>query len=266
MRNLWTVTATSLNFRETPDGKIITALPTGRAVNKLAVDTPPWWKVSAVINGKVEEGFVSSKYLVKPPNRIAAIGWFKDQFGAKIEAAITGTPFSLDMLTAIAMQETYLVWGKLYKAKNLTEVLYLCVGDTGPDRKAFPKDKAALVSVKDGNAMFAIARKALEDVGVHLKYLKKAADSSPDKFCCGYGLFQYDLQFFKTDPDYFLNKKWDDFDLCLEKCVTELKAALKRAYGSSKTTLTDTERVYVAIAYNRGSFNLRGGFRLQARL
>ncbi len=26
----------------------------------------------------------------------------------------------------------------------------------------------------------------------------------PHKFCHGYGIFQYDLQFFLTDPDYFL--------------------------------------------------------------
>ncbi len=44
-----------------------------------------------------------------------AISWFKGQFGAPIQAAVEGTPFSLDMLTAIAMQETYYIWGDLYK-------------------------------------------------------------------------------------------------------------------------------------------------------
>lgn len=35
-----------------------------------------------------------------------AITWFKGQFQKKIEAAIAGTPFTTDLLTALACQET----------------------------------------------------------------------------------------------------------------------------------------------------------------
>jgi hypothetical protein len=47
---------------------------------------------------------------------------------------------------------------------------------------------------------------------------------------------------------YFLEKAWYDFDKCLALCVKELKAALRRAYGADKSTLSDEEMVYVAIA------------------
>jgi hypothetical protein len=43
-----------------------------------------------------------------------AIAFFKRQFRNDIQAAIANTPFSLDMLTAIAMQETYYIWGNLF--------------------------------------------------------------------------------------------------------------------------------------------------------
>ncbi len=73
--------------------------------------------------------------------------------------------------------------------------------------------------------------------------------------------FRYDLQHFKTNPSHFLQKRWHDFDACLDLCVTELDAARKRAYGSNKTTLTDEEMVYVAIAYNRGSVDFSKKFK-----
>jgi Bacterial SH3 domain len=266
MRELYVVTASDLNFRSSPDktsDNIISVLSKGQPVNKLAIDSSPWWKVSVVVSGVIQEGFVSKDYLDTPPNRIEAIGWFKEQFGNQIEAAIIGTPFDLDMLTAIAMQETYYIWGKLYKSLPPSDILEICVGDTidSPNRSAFPKNKSALVMVSKGDQMFSIARKALEDVGNYIPSLKKVADSSPNKFCHGYGIFQLDLQFFKNDPDYFLQKKWYIFDECLNKCIEELKASLKRAYGSSKSDLTDVEKTYVAIAYNKGSVDFSLGLK-----
>jgi len=192
-----------------------------------------------------------------------AISWFKGQFGAPIQAAVEGTPFSLDMLTAIAMQETYYIWGDLYKRLPVADVLKLCVGDTldTPNRSAFPKYKAALLSVPKGSQMFTIAREALEAMGQHFSRYNEIARFNNKKFCHGFGIFQYDIQFFKTNPNYFLEKRWHNFDACLAVCLTELKAALKRAYGPSKRTLTDEEMVYVAIAYNRGSVNFARKFK-----
>jgi hypothetical protein len=191
-----------------------------------------------------------------------AIVWFKTTFGTKIDAAIAGTPFSRNMIVAIAMQETSYIWRPLYKTKSVDEVLALCVGDTidGPRRKAFPRSRADLEAVPRGKEMFRVGREALERLAkINKSYAKVAKNKN--KFCRGYGMFQYDLQFFKDDPDYFLDKKWATFDGTLGKCVSELKEKLRYVYGNRKRSLTHKETVYVAIAYNHGSVNLNGGLK-----
>ena len=55
--------------------------------------------------------------------------------------------------------------------------------------------------------------------------------------------------------------RWYQFEDCLAVCGQELKAALTRTYGANKHPLTDEEKVYVAIAYNRGSVNFSRGFK-----
>ena len=59
--------------------------------------------------------------------------------------------------------------------------------------------------------MFEIARQGLVDMAEHIPAYRGAA-SRPDKFCHGFGIFQLDLQFFKTEPDYFLSRRYADFD------------------------------------------------------
>ncbi len=45
-----------------------------------------------------------------------AIAWFKTTFGDTLEEAVAGTPFSVDMLAAIAYQETGYIWSVLVDA------------------------------------------------------------------------------------------------------------------------------------------------------
>ena len=45
----------------------------------------------------------------------ADMKWFKDNFQAEIEAAIANTPFTVDLLVAVACQETGHIWSKLRK-------------------------------------------------------------------------------------------------------------------------------------------------------
>ncbi|NCC41300.1 MAG: hypothetical protein EOM21_18090 [Gammaproteobacteria bacterium] len=199
-----------------------------------------------------------------------AITWFKGQFQKKIEAAIAGTPFTTDLLTALACQETGYLWDILRRRQPVERVLELCVGYTidftppNKGRKAFPKNKAELVAHPQGQAMFAIGRKALEEMAQYIPTYQSAA-AKPEKFCHGYGIFQYDLQHFKTDPVYFLEKRWVDFDNCLRLVITELQAAQRRARLQDKDRLSDLELCHVAIAYNRGSFDpakgLKQGFK-----
>lgn len=190
------------------------------------------------------------------------ISWFKQQFQDDIQVAIDETPFSIELIIAIALQETGYLWRNIYKRETLAKTLELCVGDTisSPRRTAFPKDKSALLSKPKGDEMFAIAREALESIAAYNNGFKNAA-KNPDKFCHGFGIFQYDIQFFLSNPDFFLEKGWYEFDECLKICVKELNEKLVRTYGNNKTSLTDKEMVYVAIAYNRGSVNLNNGFK-----
>lgn len=137
------------------------------------------------------------------------------------------------------------------------------MGDTldYPTRKAFPRKKENLLSVENGDKMFNIAREALRMVAKYNSAYKKVYENYPNKFCHGFGIFQYDLQFFKTNPNFFLNRDWYVFEKCLEIFVDELKKALIRAYGPHKDKLTDIENVFVAIAYNRGSVDFSRGFK-----
>jgi hypothetical protein len=195
------------------------------------------------------------------------IQWFKQQFHGTIEAGVANTPFDLDMLTAIACQETGEVWPILRK-KNLTtqQILALCVGDTidarpnGKGRQAFPKTRADLVAKPNGQTMFDIARKALVDMAQYIPSYQAAA-ANPNKLCHGFGLFQYDLQFFLKEPDYFLQRRYEQLGETLQKCLIELVDAMKRMGWAPKQSLTDYEMACVTIAYNTGGFNPKKGLK-----
>ena len=191
-----------------------------------------------------------------------AFAWFKQNFHREIAAAIADKPFSLDMLAAIAAQETGHIWGPNRNTLTLDRILEICVGDTldFPKRKAFPRTKEALVAVTDGEPMFQIARTALQDMAPHVPGFNGAA-ANPKKFCHGFGIFQYDLQFFQTDPAYFLERQWLDFNLSLAKCIKELENAMKRMGIAGKKELSDLEKVHVAIAYNKGTFDPAKGLK-----
>jgi hypothetical protein len=190
--------------------------------------------------------------------------WFKQQFQGKITPLIANGPFSLDLITAIACQETGEVWHALRKSTiSVDRLLELCVGDTldgSNGRKAFPTTKEALVSEPRGNEMFDIARKALEDMAQYVPGYK-AVGAKPNKFCHAFGIFQYDLQFFKKEPDYFLNKSYANFDECLNKCLVELREAMKTIGWQNKISLTDYEMACIGIAYNTGAFHPERGLK-----
>lgn len=195
------------------------------------------------------------------------IRWFKQQFRAQIAPAVAGTPLDVDMITTIACQETGYIWSVLRKKSlPLARIVALCVGDTidyrGPNkgRQAFPRNKAALVAEPNGQQMFGIARKALEDMSAHVPGYGGAV-ANPDKFCHGFGVFQRDLQFFKNDPGYFLEKRYEAFADTLTQCLGELRRGLKKLGFESRTSITDLEFAMVAIAYNTGGYNKNKGLK-----
>jgi hypothetical protein len=192
-----------------------------------------------------------------------AVTWYKQNFGAQTKAAVQDTPFSADLIVAIACQETGGTWNTLrQKELPLDRILELCVGDTldAPNRSAFPKTKGDLLAVAKGQEMFDLAHQALVDMAVHIDGYKQVAKNA-NKFCHGFGMFQYDIQFFPKDSDYFLQKQYADFSKTLGKCVTELKAAQKRNGLQAKQSLTEAEMIGVAIAYNAGSFDPSRGLK-----
>lgn len=194
----------------------------------------------------------------------ADVLWFKTQFQAPIEAAIAGTPLTVDFITALACQETGEVWPTLRReGLPVAQVLALCVGDTldaDRGRAAFPTTQAELLAAPRGDEMFAIARQALVDMAAHIPAYAPAA-KRPKKFCHGFGLFQLDLQFFKTDPDYFLQRRYETFDATLGKCLEELTRALRKLGFEDRAALTDLELAAVGIVYNSGSFKPAKGLK-----
>jgi len=182
------------------------------------------------------------------------IAWFKTQFAADILPKLAGTPFDLDMIAAIACQETGEIWRVLRrKTLPLDRILALCVGDTIDARSVFPKSRADLESAPHGKEMFPIARAALVAMAEHIPGYAGVA-KKPNKFCHGYGMFQYDIQFFKTDADYFLQRRYETFEGTFGRCLKELKSCLGKLGWTARTSLTDMEKAAVAITYNRGSF------------
>lgn len=190
--------------------------------------------------------------------------WFKTQFKEPIERAAHGTPFDLDMFTALACQETGDVWPELRRAGLPVErVLALCVGDTldaDGGRSVFPRSREDLERSADGARMFQIAHQALVDMARYVPGYRSAARRA-DKFCRGFGIFQYDLQYLRTDAAFFLDGGYADFARCLEVCLAELVDALHVLGWSDRTQLSDLQMAYVAIVYNTGRCRLSNGLK-----
>ncbi|HEU5165884.1 MAG TPA: hypothetical protein VFU29_10115, partial [Chitinophagaceae bacterium] len=196
--------------------------------------------------------------------RIAdAIKWFKETFSTELRGVTANTPFDPELLCAIAYQETGFIWSNLINKVSPKDIPLLCVGDTidgSGGRKAFPTSKTDLLSATNGAVMFGIARDCLVQMARFINGYTSAVNN-PNKFCHGFGIFQYDLQHFKNDPEYFLQKKWADPKNTFLHCINELFEAKERQGWRSKTSLTDTEKVFVAIAYNKGKADLAAGFK-----
>jgi peptidoglycan hydrolase-like protein with peptidoglycan-binding domain len=197
----------------------------------------------------------------------ADITWFKGAFKTELSLATYGTPFSEDALVALACQETGYIWSELlrqgYSAKS---ILKLCVGDTidgTKGRSAFPISRSQLSSVPNGANMYEIARDCLEDIAkIGFGYKQVALNS--DKFCHGFGIFQYDLQFFKEDPEWFLKREWETFGGCLKKAILELKSAATKIKAQTPTNSDkyDNDTLYkIAIVYNCGHYNPSSGLK-----
>jgi hypothetical protein len=193
------------------------------------------------------------------------IRWFKDNFHKEINKAVKGTVFDIDMLTALACQETGELWGTMRHVDGLSrnEIVRRCCGDTLDDdkgRSAFPRNKDELIGHPRGEEMFEVARAALLSMAEHIEAYKFAFKNKK-KFAHGFGVFQYDLQFFKKEPDYFLEKRYEKFENTLNRALRELATGLKTVGVDDKDKITDLDFAHVAIAYNTGGFKPSKGLK-----
>ena len=147
--------------------------------------------------------------------------WMISNFGPQLSDAVRSTPFSVPLLCAIACREAGLYWLPLTPHKSAAEILGLCVYDASGDvdgapRSAFPANTAkfrhaygdGFTSLLIDEANKARAVRGLNPASIVYK---------------GYGIFQYDLQYVKTDEAFFRERKWYSFAECVGRAVKELK-------------------------------------------
>jgi hypothetical protein len=189
--------------------------------------------------------------------------WFHGEFSSPTAKAVQGTPFSPELILSIAVKEVgYLIARMLPDQLTTDQILLRCVGDT-IERKAekFPSDRADLEEEPDGPEMFQVAREALQLVSEYSGTYKSVFDKQPDAFCRGFGIFQYDLQFYLEDPAFFLDRRWQVFDECLSRLIQELFDAMGRNRWRERKSLDFAEQVGLAIAYNAGRYRPERGLK-----
>lgn len=175
------------------------------------------------VSGKAIIPSPKSTALELPVNRarcIATANWFDIHFKDQCAKVVDGTPFTAELLYAIACQETAIYFYDWTKDHTPGEVLARCVfdasGDVNGTRKAFPKNTAAFIE-RYGEAI-------ADDLIKEANITRAWRGYSPKQWVyAGYGIFQYDLQHFPDDSDFFTQKLWYNMDDCLDRVMKELK-------------------------------------------
>jgi metacaspase-1 len=156
-----------------------------------------------------------------------ATRWLVTHFGDSLRRTAADTPFSPELLCAIACQETAFLWIS-WIDRGLTpgEILGRSIGDASGDvpntsRSAFPRDTATFRNAfGDGFTNMLIAEanasRALRNLGPKPWVYK------------GYGIFQYDLQHVRHDERFFRERQWYKVDACLDRAIKELQRKFQR--------------------------------------
>ncbi|MBE2284435.1 MAG: caspase family protein [Prosthecobacter sp.] len=178
--------------------------------------------------------------------------WLMQHFGTQLRTAGAGTLFGPDILCAIVCQETAYFWLPLLEKLQtqppyqnnpgaLADLLVArCVLDAsgdypGTSRSAFPRNTAAFLERYGSSFTNLLIAEANET-----RRLRGYGDKQ--WVYKGYGIFQNDLQAVVDDEDFFRERRWHDFDRCLNRCIEELKEKFRatndlweavRAYNGS---------------------------------
>ncbi|MEZ5284736.1 MAG: hypothetical protein R2712_08010 [Vicinamibacterales bacterium] len=157
------------------------------------------------------------------------IAWFKEQFAGWITPALQGTPLTIDLMAAVACQETGPVWSRLRRrglpVQEIPAVAWATPSTPPAAAAPFPVNRAALVATSRWRSHVRIARAALERMSPLVPGYTSVV-RQPHKFCHAFGIF-HDLQFFRPTRA-FLERRYEDFPASLAKAVQELKRGLTR--------------------------------------
>jgi len=147
--------------------------------------------------------------------------WMVSNFRPQLVDAVRSTHFTPPLLCAIACREAGMYWLPLTPNRSAAEILGLCVYDAsgdvaGTSRSAFPTNTEefrlaygeTFTSMLVDEANKARAARGLRPASIVYK---------------GYGIFQYDLQFVRSDEIFFKSKQWYSFTECVNRAVRELK-------------------------------------------
>jgi subtilisin family serine protease len=152
--------------------------------------------------------------------------WMISNFGAALADAVKSTPFTVPLLCAIACREAGAYWLPLTPHRSASEVLGLCVYDAsgdvaGTSRSAFPTNTAQF--------RLAYGQQFTDMLVAEANKARAARGLSPAAIVYkGYGIFQYDLQFVRSDEIFFKSKQWYSFAECVARAVRELKSKFER--------------------------------------
>ena len=163
---------------------------------------------------------------------IKCANWLEINFSTQIQKAIKDTPFTENLIYAIALQETAYKWHLWIDDYIPSIILERCVFDASGDmaetsRSAFPQNLASFRAKYDEEFI-----SMLIEEGNLQRAMPQVGNSNGWKpsftlLYKGYGIFQYDLQAVVTDESFFREKKWYSFEDCLDRCLKELHSKYK---------------------------------------
>lgn len=165
-----------------------------------------------------------------------AVKWLKTNFLKELNEGVANTPFSIDVICAIACQETAVYWLQWLKEYTPSEILIGCVFDTNGDypegtRKAFPKNQMEFRN-KYGDEF---TNMLIDAYNVSRKM--RGFKSEKAWLGKGYGIFQMDLQNVSYDEVFFREKLWGDMTSCIERSLVELNKKWKIKNGDLYSTI-----------------------------
>jgi hypothetical protein len=201
--------------------------------------------VAPFLPPQTEQGKANIPFPKAPPNDLPLTKpqclrmaeWMDEKFGDKCKTAVEDTPFTKQLLYAIACKETGIYVYKWIKDNLEEEILGRCVfdasGDVDRTRGAFPKNTDAFVA-KYGQPL---ANELIEEAN----RTRALRGWGPKRWVyAGYGIFQYDLQHILTDELFFRQKLWYNIDECVDRVMKELKSK----WGNNVNDLFHTIKAY----------------------